>query len=99
MNSKERQNPDKASEDGVLGGGVVGSSEETEQETGENYVTRSSICGRGSYLETTILWDMMPCNLVEVFRRFGGNHFLHLQGHSVCCLLVGYSLARLTFRP
>jgi hypothetical protein len=30
-------------------------------------------------LENTVLWDMTPCSLVEVYRRFGGTYFLYLQ--------------------
>jgi hypothetical protein len=28
----------------------------------------------------THLWDISPCSLVEVDRRFGGAYRLHLQG-------------------
>jgi hypothetical protein len=28
----------------------------------------------------TAFWDVTPCCLVEVYRRFGGTHFLHPKG-------------------
>jgi hypothetical protein len=28
-------------------------------------------------------WDIMPCTLAEIFRRFGGTYHLHLQGRGV----------------
>jgi hypothetical protein len=28
---------------------------------------------------STVLWDVMPYNTVEIYRRFGGNHCAHLQ--------------------
>lgn len=32
----------------------------------------------------TILWNVMPCSLVEVSRRFGRTHCLHFQGRKIC---------------
>jgi hypothetical protein len=32
--------------------------------------------------ETTALWDVIPCNLVELLRRFGEMYFHHLQERS-----------------
>jgi hypothetical protein len=31
-------------------------------------------------LKMTVLWDVAPCCLVEVYRRFRGARCLHLQG-------------------
>jgi hypothetical protein len=31
-------------------------------------------------VKSTIFSDVTPCNLVEVYQRFRGTHYLHLQG-------------------
>jgi hypothetical protein len=31
-------------------------------------------------MKMTVLWDVVPCSLVEVYRRFGGAYCLHHQG-------------------
>jgi hypothetical protein len=31
-------------------------------------------------MKSTIFWDVTPCHLVEVYQRFRGAPFLHLQG-------------------
>jgi hypothetical protein len=31
-------------------------------------------------MQSSILWDLMPCSLLKVNRRFGGTHRLHVQG-------------------
>jgi hypothetical protein len=33
-------------------------------------------------LNNTAFWDMMICNLVEVYQRFGGTCCLNLQGRT-----------------
>jgi hypothetical protein len=30
-----------------------------------------------------LFWDVMACSVVEIHRRFGGTHYLHLQGRWV----------------
>jgi hypothetical protein len=32
------------------------------------------------YKKMTVFWDVAPCSLVEVYRRFRGACFLHHQG-------------------
>jgi hypothetical protein len=32
-----------------------------------------------STTKNTVFWDVTPCSLVEICRRFGGTYFLHLQ--------------------
>jgi hypothetical protein len=39
------------------------------------------------YLKTTIFWDENPCNMVEIYKYFGGMYCLHLQGWVVSGLL------------
>jgi hypothetical protein len=34
-------------------------------------------------MESTDFWEMTPCNLIEVLRRFGGMYCLHHQGRRV----------------
>jgi hypothetical protein len=31
----------------------------------------------------SILWDITPCSLLKVYRRFGGACGLHLQGRNI----------------
>jgi hypothetical protein len=31
-------------------------------------------------MKITVFWDVAPCSLVEVYRRFGGAYCLQLQG-------------------
>jgi hypothetical protein len=35
------------------------------------------------FLKGTIFWDITPCSLLSVNRRFGGTYRLHLQGHKI----------------
>jgi hypothetical protein len=35
------------------------------------------------YMKNTILWDMTPCSLVKVYRRFSGACCLRLDGRRV----------------
>jgi hypothetical protein len=30
-------------------------------------------------LKSTVVWNLTPCSLVEVYKRFGGTKFLHFQ--------------------
>jgi hypothetical protein len=30
-------------------------------------------------MEGTVFWDITLCNLVEIYRRFGGKYYLHLK--------------------
>jgi hypothetical protein len=40
----------------------------------------------------SILCDMIPCTLVDVYQYFGGMYFFHLgRSHSSCCLLPACS--------
>jgi hypothetical protein len=32
-------------------------------------------------LKTTVFWDIAPCSLVEIDRRFGGAYSLHHNGN------------------
>jgi hypothetical protein len=34
-------------------------------------------------LKSTIFWDITPCSLLKVNRRFGGTYRLHLQGRKI----------------
>jgi hypothetical protein len=34
-------------------------------------------------MKSTIFWDIMPCSLLSVIRRFGGTYRLHLQGQKI----------------
>jgi hypothetical protein len=52
-------------------------------------------------MKTTVFWDMMLCNPLNVNRRFGGTYCLHLQGQRALfatCLLAGFLLG-LFFDP
>jgi hypothetical protein len=31
-------------------------------------------------MKMTDFWDVAPCNLIEIYRRFGGAYCLHNQG-------------------
>jgi hypothetical protein len=49
--------------------------------------------------ENTVFSNMMPCSLIEVYRRFGGTYCLHLKSrevsrarNAVCCLFASLSL-------
>jgi hypothetical protein len=62
-----------------------------------------------AYLKRTIFWDMTPCSLLKVNRRFGGTYRLHLQGRRIRRASnqresrrqaeQGWFLARLILRP
>jgi hypothetical protein len=34
-------------------------------------------------MKRTIFWDITPCSLLKVSRRFGGPYRLHLQGRKI----------------
>jgi hypothetical protein len=34
-------------------------------------------------MKSIIIWDMTPCNLLKVNRRFGGTYRLHIQGQNI----------------
>jgi hypothetical protein len=35
----------------------------------------------------TIFWDVTPCSIVEVFRRFGRKYYLNLQCRKMACFV------------
>jgi hypothetical protein len=39
-------------------------------------------------LKMTVFWDVAPCNLVEVYRRFRGACCLHQQGVGFIIVLI-----------
>jgi hypothetical protein len=46
-------------------------------------VSQSQLCTLPTkciYVNCSIFWDITPCSLVKVNRRFGGTYRLHLQG-------------------
>jgi hypothetical protein len=51
-------------------------------------------------LKSTIFWDITPCSLLSVNRRFGATYRLHLQGRPWRCLPPAFTLilAQLLFR-
>jgi hypothetical protein len=34
-------------------------------------------------MDSTVLWDVMLCSLVVVYRRFGRIYYLHFQGRRI----------------
>jgi hypothetical protein len=39
-------------------------------------------------MKMTLIWNVAPCNLVEVYRRFKGAYCLHHQGDESPVILV-----------
>jgi hypothetical protein len=60
-------------------------------------------------VDSTVFTDVVPCNLLEVYRRFGEMYCFHLQDRkikqesisqsSACCLLHGDFLFGFPFDP
>lgn len=52
-------------------------------------------------LKSTTVWVDTTCNMVEIYRRFGGIYYIHLQcrrtsqasKHQTACCLIGYLLS------
>jgi hypothetical protein len=52
--------------------------------------SRDSLCLSSLCFKTTAFWDIAPCILVEIDRRFRGAYCLHHQGdESSYCLMMG----------
>jgi hypothetical protein len=34
-------------------------------------------------MKSNVFWDMMPCNVVEIYKRFGGTYGLYLQDQRI----------------
>jgi hypothetical protein len=41
-------------------------------------------------MKITLVWDLTPCSLVKVYRRFRGKRYLHLQGWRVIHVYAFY---------
>jgi hypothetical protein len=37
-----------------------------------------------STVKSTVLWNLTPCSLLQVYRNFGSNYCLHLQDERMC---------------
>jgi hypothetical protein len=47
-------------------------------------------------MKSIVFWDITPCSLLKVNRRFGGTYRLHLQGRRallVTCFHAGFLLS------
>jgi hypothetical protein len=48
-----------------------------------SYILVAKVCYCEQYIDQELFWNMMPCSLVEVYRRFGRINCLHLYGRRI----------------
>jgi len=42
---------------------------------------------KAASMKMTVVWDVVPCSLVETDLRFGGAYCLHLQGDIIALMM------------
>jgi hypothetical protein len=52
-----------------------------------------------TYIKSTIFWDITPCSLLSVKRRFGGTYRFHLQDQKISWIFTMVSRSAYFFDP